>query len=332
MAEYRTRHPVAFLVFNRPETTREVFGRIAKARPARLFIISDGPREGVAEDAAKCREVRSIVASIDWDCEVSTDHATENLGCRRRVSSGLSWVFSQTESAIILEDDCAPSPSFFRYCDELLEKYRHEPKVMMISGTNLLRESAAAGDYLFTMHGICWGWATWKRAWSTYDVDLSSWPETKQTDPFRALPFHETELDSFKKALDNLCGKDPREWKHNTWDYQWDYNRYIHKGLAITPKRNLVANIGFGSGATHTHDKNHKLANIPTTTLDFPLEHPTSIELSREYEERYYREIVRKTLHRRVGNFFRRAKRFLRKVVAPSARSREMTDAARRAG
>ena len=332
MGEYRTRHPVAFLVFNRPETTREVFARIAKAKPARLFIISDGPREDVGEDAAKCREVRSIVENIDWDCEVSVDHATSNLGCRRRVSSGLSWVFGQTESAIILEDDCVPSPSFFRYCDELLEKYRDEPRVMMISGTNLLRESPAAGDYLFTMHGICWGWATWKRAWSTYDVDLNSWPQTKPTNPFRALPFHESELNSFEKALDNLCGKDPRTWKHNTWDYQWDYNRYIHNGLAITPKRNLVANIGFGEGATHTHDKNHKLANIPTATLDFPLEHPATIELSREYEESYYREIVRKTFHRRAMNFFKRAKKFFGKVISPSAWSAQMTGRARRPG
>jgi len=199
----------------------------------------------------------------------------------------------------------------------------------MISGTNLLRESAAAHDYLFTMHGICWGWATWRRAWSTYDVDLNSWPKTKSTNPFRALPFHEDELHSFRKALDNLCGKDPREWKHNTWDYQWDYNRYIRNGLAITPKRNLVANIGFGEGATHTLDKNHRFANIPTATLDFPLEHPADVELSREYEERYYQEIIRKTFRRRVRNFLRRAKKFLRRAVSPSAWSPQMTGRAR---
>ncbi len=316
MNQYHAKSPVVFIVFNRPECTRKVFSRIAAAKPARLFIIADGPRENVIGDAHKCREVRSIVEEIDWDCDLSVDFAKSNLGCRKRIPGGLDWVFSQTESAIILEDDCLPSTVFFRYCDELLEKYRDEPSVMMISGTNLLRESPSDSDYLFTMHGICWGWATWKRAWSTYDVDLNSWPKKKLGNPFRGLPFHKKEINVFERTLDNLYDRNPQNWKHDAWDYQWDYNRYINNGLAITPKANLIANIGFGEDATHTHDKSHKFANILTGNLDFPLEHPETIELSLKYEESFYQKMIRKSFGERVRNFFRRAKRFIKRLRA----------------
>ncbi|MCZ6705447.1 MAG: glycosyltransferase family 2 protein [Bacteroidetes bacterium] len=291
-----------------------MFSRITEAQPARLFIIADGPRKNVIGEDEKCREVRSIVEDIDWDCDLSVNFAESNLGCRNRVSSGLDWVFNQTESAIILEDDCLPSLSFFRFCDELLEKYWDEPSVMMVSGTNLLRESSSDSSYLFTMHGRVWGWATWKRAWNTYDVDLKSWPKKKLENPFRRLPLHKKEIGGLERTLDDLYDRNPENRKLDTWDFQWDYNRYIHNGLAITPKVNLVTNIGFGDDATHTPDRNHKLANIPIGTLDFPLEHPETIELSVKYEENFYKKVIRKSFGERVRNFFRRAKKFIERL------------------
>jgi hypothetical protein len=313
LSRYQIKSPVAFMVFNRPRLTKQVFARIAEAQPGKLLIIADGPRSHVPGEDEKCREVRRIVDDIDWDCDLSVNFADANLGCRNRVSSGLDWVFGQSESAIILEDDCLPSPSFFRYCDELLERYRDEPRVMTVCGTNLLRESPSDYSYLFTTHCSVWGWATWKRAWSTYDVDLSSWAEKKLENPFRRLPLRPKEVKGLMRTLDNLAEKNPANRTLDTWDFQWFYNCYVRDGLAITPAVNLVSNIGFGADATHTVGAAHKLANIPSQDLKFPLEHPATIELSLEYEERYYKKMIRKDFSERVANFFRRAKRRLGK-------------------
>ena len=116
----RLETPVALIVFNRPEPTRRVFAAIAKARPSRLLLIADGPRPDRQRESNQCAEVRNIVSAVDWPCQVQADFADENMGCRRRVISGLDWVFSQVEEAIILEDDCVPDPSFFPFCSELL--------------------------------------------------------------------------------------------------------------------------------------------------------------------------------------------------------------------
>ena len=310
------------MVFNRPDCTRKVFSRIAKAQPAKLFIIADGPRKNVIGEQQKCREVRSIVQDIDWDCDLLVDFAEFNLGCRNRVSSGLEWVFSQTESAIILEDDCLPSLIFFRFCDELLERYQDEPSVMMICGTNLLREVPSDNSYFFTMHGRVWGWATWKRAWNTYDVDLNSWPEKKLEKPFGGLPLRKKEVRGLERTLDNLYDRKLENRKLDTWDFQWDYNRYIRNGLAITPKVNLITNIGFGDDATHTRDRNDEkfkqqlkiFANIPIGNLDFPLEHPENLDLSFEFERNYYKQVIRKDFAERARNFLKRAARFIKRL------------------
>jgi hypothetical protein len=174
--------------------TEAVFARIAEAKPRRLLVIADGPRSHVPGDAEKCRAVRRLFDRIDWDCDLSINFADTNLGCRKRISSGLDWVFAQSEEAIILEDDCLPVPSFFWYCDELLQKYRDEPRVMTICGSNWLRETPSNDSYVFTTHCSIWGWATWRRAWRTYDVDLKSWPAKKLEDPFRRLPLRPKEV------------------------------------------------------------------------------------------------------------------------------------------
>src|SRR5690606_22599342 len=207
MRDYRVRHPVAFLVYKRPDCTREVFARIRAARPTRLFVIADGPKDKPGE-AEACREVRRIVSDVDWDCEVSIDAADVNLGLRRRVSGGLDWVFRQSETAIILEDDCIPSPSFFRFCDELLDRYRDEPRVMTICGSNYLGRLDTDTSYVFTVRCALWGWATWRRAWETYDVDLASWPRNRTHDPFEGLPLTPKEARGLAECLDNLADED----------------------------------------------------------------------------------------------------------------------------
>ena len=175
--------PVALIIFNRPHHTARVFAEIAKARPEHLFLIADGPRPDRPEDVQRCAAVRDIVARVDWPCQVERNFAERNLGCGRRPGSGISWVFQQVDEAIILEDDCVPDPTFFQFCEDLLEKYREDKRVMNIGGTNWQWPSPRSHhSYFFSIFNITgWGWATWRRAWQYYDPAVRLWPAFRDT-------------------------------------------------------------------------------------------------------------------------------------------------------
>jgi len=260
--------PVALIIFNRTEPTARVFEAIRAAQPRQLFIIADGPRVGKVGEAERCAATRAAVAQVDWDCEVHHNYSDANLGCRQRVSSGISWVFEHTEEAIILEDDCLPHPTFFAFCAELLERYRHDQRVSSISGNNFqFGNQRAPYSYYFSRYTHIWGWATWRRAWAGFDPQLTLWPQVKASGVLKNL-FAEPELANFWGARFQsiLEGRD-------TWDFQWQLHTWLQGGLNVLPNVNLVTNIGFGVDATHTHAVN-RLANIPLVALDFPLRHP----------------------------------------------------------
>ena len=130
------RTPVVFIIFSRPDLTARVFAEIARARPEKLLVIADGPRPDREGEDAKCAATRAIIERVDWPCEILKNYSNVNLGCGHRPATGLRWVFEQVEEAIILEDDCVPHPTFFRFCEELLEHYRDDERVMHISGDN----------------------------------------------------------------------------------------------------------------------------------------------------------------------------------------------------
>ena len=261
--------PVAFMIFNRPETTARVFEAIRQARPRKLLVVADGPRPGRQEEAVKCEQARAIISQVNWPCDVMTNFSEVNLGCKRRISSGLDWVFSTVEEAIVLEDDCLPHPSFFRFCEELLERYRDDDRIMMISGDNFQFENKRTEySYYFSYHTHIWGWASWRRAWQYYDVDMKLWP----------LISAGNWLDDFKIDMKML-----RRWKDiydkvyagkiDTWDYQWTFACWVNNGLVVLPNHNLVANIGFGHDATHIVEDSI-LSNLPSEAMSFPLVHP----------------------------------------------------------
>ncbi|MGH8046074.1 MAG: glycosyltransferase family 2 protein, partial [Chthoniobacterales bacterium] len=244
------RAPVVFLVFNRPELTARVFERIRAAQPQTLLIVSDGPRPDQPDDNTKVAAVRSLLAAgIDWPCDVRRNYADHNLGCASRVSSGITWAFEQVEEAIILEDDCLPHPSFFHFCDEMLARYRDSERVMHIGGTNLAaaRMRPPAAGYWFSRHSWVWGWATWRRAWQSYDFPMAAWESRLQTlEQSYASPW---ERRYWMPTLDRTR----RELKKaNTWDYSWHFTCRSLGGLAILSARNLIENIGFGVDHTHT--------------------------------------------------------------------------------
>jgi hypothetical protein len=281
--------PILFLIFNRPDTTAIVFDKIKQQKPSRLYIAADGAREGKEGEKQKCEAARQIVLEgIDWDCQVKTLFREENLGCGSAVSQAISWFFEHVEQGIILEDDCLPDESFFKFCELLLDKYAGTKEVMSISGTNLLPNGwkAEKQSYLFA-HGGIWGWATWKRAWSLYDYNMPAWGS-------------KTNRDKIKKAIKNhnwfSYYRGLFEAGHqktlNTWDVQWFHCILNNGGVAIIPSINLVRNIGFGPGATNTTGTDGPYSKLKINQIEFPLKHLAKIELDEKYLRASYKSII----------------------------------------
>ena len=297
--------PVAILIFNRPDTTKKVFEEIRKAEPEKLFVIADGPRQTVEKDKELCELARKITENIDWDCEVTRDYSIENYGLRKRVESGLTQMFKSVYEAIILEDDCVPHQSFFPFCQELLNRYRDEEKVMMISGNNFFSELKNKGhSYYFSSFNPIWGWATWKRAWGLYDAEMKDWNDLKEGDLLHNFLQDDASVKYFRTIFQEVY-----EDKIKSWAYRWLYSMFRENGLSIVPSKNLVTNIGFGTQATNTKSKLQRTANIIAEEIEFPLIHPQKIE--RDLEADMFET---KILHRFRGKdlIIRTIKKFLR--------------------
>ncbi len=271
--------PVAVFAFNRPTPLRRVLARIREARPTRLFLIADSARAGNEADAARCTEVRSILTSfVDWPCEVSQNFAAENLGCRRRISSGLDWVFEQTDQAIVLEDDCLPDTSFFPFCAEMLARFADSPEIMMISGDSFTPAIADPdASYRFSQSTQIWGWATWRRAWSHYDVEMKVWPEFRDRRSLRRLVPDPRTLRFWEEAFEAVW-----DGRIDTWDWQWTFACWKISGLSVLPNINLVQNIGYSGDGTHTSADSSTNPAAVSGTLTFPLDHPDAIVVDRE--------------------------------------------------
>jgi hypothetical protein len=261
---YKVKSPVLFIIFNRPDNTRRVFEQIKKARPSRIYIAADGPRNSHPGEEILCNSARAIVIDIDWDCEIKTFFSEENKGCKEAVSSAIDWFFEHEEEGIILEDDCLPADSFFKFCDILLEKYRYDTRVRHISGCNLqLGEKWGDGSYYFSNMTHVWGWAGWRRVWKDYDKTLSRYFENEVRILLENIFTNRTVIDKWLNIFNDV-----KAGKIDTWDYQLGFLNFINNGLSIIPNANLISNIGFGAKATHTFDGNNPYANLPLEELD----------------------------------------------------------------
>lgn len=268
--------PILFLIFNRPSTTNLVFEAIRQAKPSKLYIAADGPREHVLSDIDNCSQARMVQSKVDWDCEVLTLFRDQNLGCRVAVSNALDWFFLQEEEGIILEDDVLPMPSFFLFCDEMLQRYRHDSSVAIISGSNLIANHVSTTDsYFFSGVPLIWGWATWRRTWYQYDANIKLWPHLRNSGFLKnRFPDNYLVQSYWRDAFDGVYKK-----VLNTWDYQLLLMSWISGGLTIHPKTNLTDNLGYGVGATHTSSSKPKcLLDSAPKNLDFPLRHPAVLE------------------------------------------------------
>ena len=299
---------VLFIIFNRADLACAVFEKIREAQPKRLYIAADGPRKDRTDEPEKCELTRkSILDMIDWDCELKCKFEDQNLGCKIAVSSAIDWFFSLEEEGIILEDDCLPDATFFRFCEEMLSLYRANETVRMITGTNFRPSEAAANTYSFSSCFSIWGWATWRRAWSSYDVQMKTWKQNLENGSFKRLFEDRRIFYYWHDMFDKVHGG-----KIDTWDYQWVYSCLIAKGFSVIPSANLISNLGFREDATHTRNESNACALIKTTELMFPLKHPDKVEKSINMDDFIYREIFKVF---KKYSYHKRLERYLRKLI-----------------
>lgn len=271
---YTLNTPVALLLFNRPSTTAQVLEAVRMAKPPKLLVVADGPRKDRQDDSEKCAAVRALIDTVDWECQIFKNYSDINLGSYKRNSSGLNWIFSTVEEAIVLEDDCLPHPSFFRYCEELLNYYRHDERVMIISGDNFLRgRYKTPYSYYFSRYPHTWGWASWRRTWQSVDLEMEYWPEFRQNNGLQGVFCDSRAI----KFWDNLFQDIYTGKRRSAWDYKLTLTSFMRNSFSILPSVNLVSNIGHGLDATHTKDKSDPLANLPVKEIICPLQHPSYI-------------------------------------------------------
>jgi len=291
--KYQVSKPLLFIIYNKPEETEKVFKIIQKVKPKKIYIAADGPSQNATKsELEKISQTRSIVKKINWKCSVKTLFREQNLGCKLGVTQAITWFFQNESEGIILEDDCLPNIYFFEYCDKLLDKYKHNTRISSISGSNPYEGGINIHDsYLFSSHSQIWGWATWKRVWDLYDVNMKDWKNVKDSGEF-CTKFYSERAYTYWKNLFQKCF----EGKIDTWDYQFFFCQLKNNLLTIVPSKNLVSNIGFGKNATHTKFDIHSIANLPTRKLHTPYIHPSKIEVNTEYDTALEKQLSNKNL------------------------------------
>ncbi|MDO9533517.1 MAG: glycosyltransferase family 2 protein [Deltaproteobacteria bacterium] len=292
MSGSRLQTPVVIVIFQRLDTTSQVLARIREARPRTLLVAADGPRPHIPGEAARCAAVRELFDRVDWDCEVLTSYSEENLGCDQRLATGIKWAFEQVEEAIILEDDALPHPTFFPFCQELLERYRHDTRIMAISGTNFVAgqvQEPQKYSYYFGPGGGFPGWATWRRAYNLYDYDMKLWPEIRD-DQWLGNIFDRRDVQNYIFRAFEEAGSG----RILAWSYRWAFACMVQSGMGIYPFVNLVSNLGFRSDATQTFNSRDFLANLPLNPMEFPLRHPPFVIRDKRMENLVFRRLQQK--------------------------------------
>ncbi|WP_300026596.1 nucleotide-diphospho-sugar transferase [uncultured Maribacter sp.] len=289
--------PILFIIFNRKDVALKSLEAIKRSKPKKMYISGDGPRNSVQQDAGKVKNTReAVISAIDWDCEVKTLFQDENLGCGPGVYTAINWFFEHEEQGIILEDDCVASDSFFLFCQTLLKRYKDDERIGLISGYNQVGSIPVNDSYCFSKYAVCWGWATWRRAWKNMDYDMH-WKSGKYED----------------SILSNCgyLGKDYTYWKRrikavetglvSAWDYQWCYSLAAQNQLGVFSEVNLISNIGYGEDATHS-SKSPFMNYDKREELTLPLRHPKYVLPQIEFDKLFYEE--RNTLINTLAWFF----------------------------
>jgi hypothetical protein len=282
---------VLFLIFNRPDTTKQVFEAIRRVKPPRLYVAADGPRFDSSGEGEIVEQVRKIATAVDWPCEVKTLFRKENLGCKYAVSGAINWFFEYEDSGIILEDDVLPGDDFFYFIESGLNRYKHDCRVSMITGMNHYEDFDLGNSYFFSEHYVIWGWGTWKRVWNSYDVEMTAWSdeEVKKQIKYKCSNF--LKWMHYKKTFDTLA----HEYT-DTWDIQWVFTCFIQNGLCVTPGVNLISNIGVSGAHSSEVTKSHFKKIFPTKWID-----REDVFIAREsYDMRIHRELSKDAVIRHL--------------------------------
>jgi hypothetical protein len=277
--------PVLLIVFNRPDTTCVVFEAIRKSQPKKLYIALDAPRLGNLEDERNCILVKEIVEQIDWDCEKHYRFSDFNQGCGPGPYNAISWAFENEDRLVILEDDCVPAQPFFTYCNELLERFKNDNRIWLISGNQYNEEAVKTNhSYFFTRYGHSWGWATWKRCWKEMDITLSKYPLIIEQDLYKSAFRTKKEASFFKKRIDKIYHND--ELKSHIWDFQFGFSISSNGGLCIVPRKNLVKNIGYLG--THSEIRNEFHDRLADETFKI-ISHPDFVLCDIDYDAYHFK-------------------------------------------
>jgi hypothetical protein len=311
---YTTKSAVLFVIFNRPAETAAVLEKIKEARPPRLYIAADGPRTGKPGEEELCRQTREAALKVDWECEVKTLFKESNVGCKFGVSSAVDWFFANEEEGVILEDDSLPANSFFWFCDEMLERYRHDTRIRSISGSNF-QQGKKWGDatYYFSNLVHVWGWAGWRRVWNDYDIELKQYDEKEVKEKLSNIFADPMIIDIWHDLFVRT-----KAGQIDTWDYQLGFSSFFNNGLCIIPNHNLITNIGFGANATNTHNADSEFSKMPLEHIS-EIKHPIYIlpekqadlfTLNKEFyiAEKKRQNLPRKRFKRWVKGLFKKQK------------------------
>ncbi len=276
--------PIVFIVFNRPNCTKKALARIRAVRPKKLYLVADAPRPGRKGEAEKCAQTLLLSEQmINWPCDVHINCAEKNMGCGKRISSGLDWVFEREGKAIIMEDDILADPSFFDFCAEMLNRYERDETIMQISGYNRFNYNPGSSSYFYSRFCDIWGWATWRRAWEHFKaIDRNEWEHIKHAGLLRERLTSSKEAEMRTFVLDEIFSG-----KLSTWDMRWELTKIMHCGRGIVPTKNLVKNIGFGLDATHTVNPINRHQLMRCRHLPAPYKSPSTKTSDPEYEARY---------------------------------------------
>lgn len=278
--------PVLFVIFRRADLASRVFEEIRKARPEKLYVAADGPRDDA--ESVFCKQARAVIDGIDWECNLQTKFQDHNVGCKDNVCKSISWVLEKEEDCIILEDDCLPGAGFFRYCSEMLDKYRLDETVGCIGGNNFLGETLKSDRCLFTKYPFIWGWATWRRAWKFFDDTVPTFPETLVKDSFKRYLNSCFERNTFYNKFYQVY-----KGRNDIWDYQWVYALWKNNMKSIIPPVNLVKNIGFDPRATH-RNSNSSQFEVPIGEISAILA-PQSNDFNKTADDFFYQNIYKRS-------------------------------------
>lgn len=291
--------PILLITFNRPDHTRRVLTEILKQEPQDLYVCQDGARDEKEDDRVKCQEVRDVINELTApyavehkDFTLHTLYQSHNLGCGPGPATGITWFFENVEMGIIMEDDCLPSETLMAFESELLEKYKEDERISIITGTNALSKwRSCRYDYIFAKTGgmTMGAWASWRRAWKHFDWAIKSWGEQETKERMRKI-VGEKRFKELAPLYDKIYANPPRD----AWDFQWAYARTLMDSCTIVSTVNQMSNIGFCEESTHTPNANDRRGNMAIYTCHLPLRHH-AFKIDRLYDWEMYQRFDRKT-------------------------------------